>query len=323
MVCVGSLGGFHHFFVRSIQTTVSDVLHDGIVEQPGILKDHAETGPQTVTVEGPHVMTVQQDGTAVDIIETHQQFDQGGLAGAGGADDGDHLTLLYIAAEVVDDRRVFGITEPYVVKGDLTGNGSWICRILGEAHFIRLFHEFKDPFRGCYHGLHHVADLGQLGDGLGEALHILNEGDDITHLDGSAGGEDGAGDGDRHIADVGHQIQDGHHQTGQELGFPAGSIQSVIGLFEGADLVFLLMEGRDDIMAGEGLFDLTVDLAQIVLLLFEVLLGVLDDDEHQNGRDRDDDQGDPGHDTGDGEHHDQHTYQSHKGCDEGGDGLVQ
>ena len=42
----------------------------------------------------PDVGAGDFDGAAVDIIEPHEQVDEGGLAAAGGADDGDALAGL-------------------------------------------------------------------------------------------------------------------------------------------------------------------------------------------------------------------------------------
>ncbi len=91
VVHVGGLGGCDDLFVGGVRAAVADVLHDGAVEQPGILQHHAEHAAQVVARELLDVVPVHQDGAAVDIVEAHQQLDHGGLAGAGRADDGDLL----------------------------------------------------------------------------------------------------------------------------------------------------------------------------------------------------------------------------------------
>ena len=93
-------------------------------------------------------MVVQQNGSAVDIVETHQQFDHGRLSGSGRADDRDFLAWFYFGAEIIDDDLLRVIAEMYVVEGDFSGHGLDRCRILNNLVFLFLVQEFKDTL-GC------------------------------------------------------------------------------------------------------------------------------------------------------------------------------
>ena len=120
MVGIGGLGGGNDLFVGGIQTAIADILHDGALEQPGVLQHHAEALAQGTAVKVADVVAVQGDGAGIHIVEPHEQLDHGGLTGTGGANDGDLLAGLHIAAEIVDDGLFGHITEPDMVKGDLT-----------------------------------------------------------------------------------------------------------------------------------------------------------------------------------------------------------
>ena len=116
MVRMGGLGCRDDFLIGGIRATVADVLHDGAVEKPGILQDHAEHAAQVIAVELLDVVAVHQDGTAVDIVETHQQLDHGGLAGTGWTDDGDLLARFGVEGKVIDDDLVRTVTEVNILE---------------------------------------------------------------------------------------------------------------------------------------------------------------------------------------------------------------
>ena len=77
-----------------IQAAVADVVPDGAVEQPGILEHHADLAADRVAGQIGDIDAVQQDAAAVELIEVHEQLDDGGLARAGGAYDGNTLARL-------------------------------------------------------------------------------------------------------------------------------------------------------------------------------------------------------------------------------------
>lgn len=102
-----------------------------------------------------------------------------------------------------------------MVKGHLPvddGGVGAAGRVGGLVLFL-LGQELKDTLGGRGHALEHVGHLGQLLDGLGEVLYILDEGLDITDGDDARRREDTAHDGHRHIAQVAHKVHDGHHHA--------------------------------------------------------------------------------------------------------------
>ena len=325
VVGVGGLGGSDDFLVSGVQTAVADVLHDGALEQPGVLQHHAEAFPQGAAVKVPQVVAVQGDGTGVYIVEPHQQLDHGGLAGTGGADDGHLLAGFHVAAEVVDDGLFGHIAEFDMIEGDLTVDAGRVCPAgrIGLLVLFGLVQELKDALGSGGHALQHVGHLRQLLDGLGEVLDVLDEGLDIADGDGAVGGKDTADDGHGHIAQIAHKVHDGLHQAGEELALPGGFKQLVVGGAEILQHGGLPVEGLDDVVAGVDFLHLAVDDAQGGLLGLEVLLAEPDHQQHQCQRHRQDQDGDQGHLGADGQHHDQHTDHGGDAGDELGDALVQ
>ena len=75
--------------VARIPAAVADVVADGVVEQHGILRHHADGGAQRSLRHIADVLAVDQDAAAADVVEAKQQPRDRRLAGAGRADNGD------------------------------------------------------------------------------------------------------------------------------------------------------------------------------------------------------------------------------------------
>ena len=223
----------------------------------------------------------------------------------------------------MDDGLFRHIAELHVLKlhraGQLVGgNGAGV----GLA-FLLLGQELKDPLGGGGHGLEHIGHLGDLGHRLGELPQVLNESLDVAHRDGAGHRQHGAHHRHGHIAQVAYEGHDGLHHTGEELAQPGRLEEDGVGLVKLPDHFLLPVEGPHHTVAGVGLLHLAVDLAQILLLGHKVLLAVLDHQHHQACRHRKDDQGDEGHQRGDGKHHHQHADESGHRGNEGSHRLVQ
>ena len=74
------------------------------------------------------VLAVERDRPAVQLVEPHDQVDQGRLAGARRADDGDRLAGLGHQGEVLDKRAVLVIREGHVLELDSAAHGCGIGR---------------------------------------------------------------------------------------------------------------------------------------------------------------------------------------------------
>ena len=322
-ICAGCLRGGDDLLVGGIEPAVADILHDGALEQPGVLQYHAEGVTQVAAAEGGHRVAVDADFAAVYIVKTHQKLDDGRLAGACRPDDGDHFSWLDLGVEIVDDDLIRLIAELHVVEGHLAFYASDFHRIRHITGLFLFFQEFENTLGCGRHGLEHVGNLRQLGDGLGKALDVLDKRDDIADLDRAGRCQHGAGHRDGDVAQVADEVHDRHHHAGQELAFPGRLVEDMVRFAEGRKLTLLAVEGLDDVVPGEGFLDLAVDLAQVSLLGKEVFLRMLDDDRHDHHRQRNDDEGDQRHERGDRKHHRDHTADGQHGGDELGDRLVE
>ena len=116
VINVGSLCSRFDLLVGRIQSAIADVLPNCSGEQPCILQYHGKMLPQLMPVKAPDIPAVQADGTAVDIVETHQELDNGRLAGARRPDNGDLLPWLYMGCEIMDDDLIRIVPEPDMVE---------------------------------------------------------------------------------------------------------------------------------------------------------------------------------------------------------------
>ena len=71
-----------------VRRAKANVGFDGAAEQKGILEDDAEQTAEILQVDFADVDSVEQDLTALNIIEAKQERDKRGLAGTGVSDDG-------------------------------------------------------------------------------------------------------------------------------------------------------------------------------------------------------------------------------------------
>ena len=91
VVRFGDLGGLDNLLVGGVEGAIGDVLADGAVEEIDVLADKADGAAQVFEAQIAQVMPVETDAALFHVIEAQKQFDQGGLPGAGRADDADRL----------------------------------------------------------------------------------------------------------------------------------------------------------------------------------------------------------------------------------------
>ena len=117
-VGVGGLCRGDALLVGGVQTAVADVVHDGAGEQVGVLKDGALTEPQGVLLDVPDVDAVAGDHAALDLIEPVDEVGDGGLARAGGADEGDLLAGVGKDGDLFQHRLALHIGEVHLTEPD-------------------------------------------------------------------------------------------------------------------------------------------------------------------------------------------------------------
>src|SRR5690606_11140676 len=96
-----------------------------VVEEVAVLGDHADGGAQRGGGQVPDVDAADADGARVDVVQAGQRLRDGGLARAGGADEGDGPAGLRAEGDAVQDlgapARVQGGDLLQGGEGDLVG----------------------------------------------------------------------------------------------------------------------------------------------------------------------------------------------------------
>ena len=129
----------------------------------------------------PGVYPIQQDLTAVRVIEPHQQIDKGGLSAAGRANNGDPLSRLNRQVEVSNQRFFRHIGEgkiPDLHPAPHRIRALGMLRLRGLGRGIQ---QIKYPL-GTGNGIlqlrHHA---GNFIEGLGILIGIVQEHRQATH----------------------------------------------------------------------------------------------------------------------------------------------
>src|SRR5574340_1067459 len=162
---------------------VADILHDRAVVQPGILQHHAELLAQVAAGEFANIMPIDADGPGIDVVEAHQQFDDGRLAGAGRPNDGNPLAALYFGGEITDHDFIRVVAKADMVEFDFALQLGILHGIDGIRDFLRLVKEGKHPLGSGSGLLQDVRYVRQLGYWHGKVTYILNEGLDVAYCD--------------------------------------------------------------------------------------------------------------------------------------------
>ena len=85
---MGRLGSANHIVHGCTGFSVSNVIKDRTMEQPGVLQDHGIRASQRTTLNLANITSVHIYGAIIHIVEPHQQIDDRCLASAGGSDNG-------------------------------------------------------------------------------------------------------------------------------------------------------------------------------------------------------------------------------------------
>ena len=115
-VGIGDIGGSFYIFHRGVQPSIPDVVGDGSGKQVGVLDDQGEGFSQIVLFDASDVDAVIGDGAAGNLVEPVNQIDNGGLSGAGGADEGDFLSWFRVEADIVQYLLLRGIAKDHMVE---------------------------------------------------------------------------------------------------------------------------------------------------------------------------------------------------------------
>ena len=120
LTCLGNIGGQFQFLIAGVLIGIEQVAFDRAGEQVALLRNEADLLPQIVLGDLPDIDAIHIDGATGHLIEARDQADDGGFAGAGGAEKGGGLARL--AVKLISCRTSSsapGITEVHIAELDL------------------------------------------------------------------------------------------------------------------------------------------------------------------------------------------------------------
>src|SRR5579884_1477318 len=128
VIDVGRSGCLCQLCVAGVGTREEEVLADGGVEEERLLGDGGDDVGQRGQLQVPHVVAIDLDRSAADVVKPGSQIRDGRLAGAAWPDEGHQLTGLGLEVDVV--KRELGtlriVGEVDVVEGDAALRTLWI-----------------------------------------------------------------------------------------------------------------------------------------------------------------------------------------------------
>ena len=104
--------------VARVPAAVADVVADGVVEQHGVLRHHADRGAQRALRHVADILPVDGDAPAGQVVEAEQQPRDRRLAGAGRADDRDRAAGRHLEAQAFEDLALRLVGEAHVLEAD-------------------------------------------------------------------------------------------------------------------------------------------------------------------------------------------------------------
>ena len=146
LVHVSRGGSRHDLLAAGPGPPVADVVRDRAREQPGVLKHHAEDPAHLVPRQVPGVDVLDPDRPRIDLVEAHQEVDDGGLARPGGTHDGDSLPRRDLQAEVLDQRFLRLVAEGHPFQADPAGDRGKRERVGPIEVLLGGVKELEDPF---------------------------------------------------------------------------------------------------------------------------------------------------------------------------------
>ena len=113
----GDAGGPFDAFLRGVGVAEGNVGRDGVREEEVLLEDHAHLAAEFWQRQGSDIVAVEGHSAGARVVEAGNQREEGGLACAGGAGDGDALAGLGDEREFVQHGGVLLVFKANVVEG--------------------------------------------------------------------------------------------------------------------------------------------------------------------------------------------------------------
>ena len=134
---------FHHFFIRGIQSSVTDILFHRSGEQMRILKDHGDVFPKDGPLDLADIHSVYGDAVFLHIVKAVEQVRHRGLPGTGGTYKGNLLAGMGIEADVFENLLLRRISEADIVQDYVSFHGRHRVRIFSIRFFRLRIHQIE------------------------------------------------------------------------------------------------------------------------------------------------------------------------------------
>ena len=154
----------HHLLHGGPLLAVGNILENRPLKYPGILEHHSVGSPQALPGVVPNIATLHQHSAAVHVIEAHEQVDDGGLAGSGGAYDGHHLPCPRLQVQVMDNSASLVIAEVHMLQGHIALHLRQFPSRLPIRQLLFLIQQAEYPLCRRQGGVELIGDVGDLVD---------------------------------------------------------------------------------------------------------------------------------------------------------------
>ena len=227
--------------VGDVRLRIRDVFTHCSMEHPRILQHHGELVVHVPARHGSGVDAVDGDGAAGDLVEAHQQVDQGGFAAAGGADQGNALAGLNAQVHVFNQGHIRHIAELDMLKlhtACTVGQGNGIGGIGQDGVFVNKVEHTLRTGQGVLQLGHNA---GNIIERLGVLVGIVQQNRKLADRNAAANGNQRAHHADRRIHQrvdkAGGRVGDGGKEGGlyaADLQIGVDLVKALLGAVEGA-----------------------------------------------------------------------------------------
>src|SRR5581483_250728 len=161
------------------RVAVRDVAPHRIVEEKGVLRDHAYLGTQRFQREVADIVAVERDFSRGDVVEARHEIGEGALADARYADDGDHFPRTYFEIDIFQD-ELARVAKRHIMELDRLGKAP---RRLGVGRIPDLLfavQDFENSFRADEPLLYDRISFRQRPEGLIQEKHRRHKSHEIA-----------------------------------------------------------------------------------------------------------------------------------------------
>ena len=248
------------------RTEEPEVVGNGSFHHKVILEHHAEFLPECFVGDGADILSVNVDLTGIRIIQPQQQIQNGGLAGTGGAQDAQGLSVFQAEGQVGDIGADTGVGEGHIPEFDMgrllqNFTGFFNQQILGSDQNL------ANPAGTGFALGPHDEDSGNAHHGIEDHGKVLQEGHNDAAFTGTAVDPVGTDHYHQRQTQIQHQGRGGICDGGYGAGLHVNVGQFLVHVVEPVLFVLSFTQGLDDPDAGDVFLNHPDNLIQHGLLM--------------------------------------------------------